>query len=480
MMGLLLKQELVDERGTAAYKPLLSKDRLLSDQWMGIYFKDSPVGFVHTAVEPYTFERGRSGYRILNDTRMNFILLRKRSRVWFDAEVFVDESYKLKTFKFSLSSGAHELGVSGEVLAGGFMEVEIDSRGRISKKRVELPQEEGVIIANIVSPFHSFGELKVGKRYNLKVFNPFSLELESLTIDVTGREKTVHNNQEVDAYVVKSDYRGLEQTSWVSPEGEIIREETGMGWVLLKENENIVSRLRQTASGEEVELAKLVSLPSNVALRKGVEYVRVMLEGIGEGFDLESRRQRVIGTEDGSRLIEIKSAPVDTDKALSLPVEGMPEFLEPSDFIQSGDEEIRELAAKIVDGEKNSLRAAIKINQWLYKNIYKVPVVSIPSAIDVLKSREGDCNEHTVLFAALARAAGIPAKVNVGLAYTDGRFYYHAWPGVYVGEWVEMDPTFGQDIADAAHIKLLEGDISRQLDIVKLLSKIKLEVIEQR
>ncbi len=54
------------------------------------------------------------------------------------------------------------------------------------------------------------------------------------------------------------------------------------------------------------------------------------------------------------------------------------------------------------------------------------------------------------------------------------------WPVVYVGEWIDMDPTFGQDIADAAHIKLLEGDINRQLDIVKVLSKIKLEVIEQR
>ena len=479
-MGLLVKQELIDEKKTAAYKPFLSKNKLLSDQWKGIYFNDSPVGFVHTSVEPYAFEKGGSGYRILNDTRMNFMLLQKRSRVWFEAEVFVDEDYKLMTFDFSLNSGMHEMGVSGKVLAGGFMEVEIDSQGKISKKRIELPQEEGVVVASIVSPFHSFGELKAGKRYSLQVFNPFSLELESLVLNVTGKEKTMHNGEEIEAYIVKSDYRGLEQTSWVSPEGEIIREETGMGWVLLKDDAGIVSRMRESSSSKDIELAELVSVPSNVELRKGVKHIRVIMDGVGEGFDLESRRQRIVERKGESKVIEINSETLDIDEALSLPVDGMHEFLEPSDFIQSRDGDIRALAARIVGSEKNSLLAAQKINQWLFKNIYKVPVVSIPSAIDVLKTREGDCNEHTVLFAALARAAGIPAKVNVGLAYTGGRFYYHAWPGVYVGKWVEMDPTFGQDIADAGHIKLLEGDISRQLDIVKLLSKIKLEVIEQR
>ena len=479
-MGLLVKQELIDEGKTAAYKPFLSKDKLLSDQWMGIYFNDSPIGFVHTLVEPYTFEKGGSGYRILNDTRMNFMLLRKRSVVRFEAEVFVDEGYRLRDFDFSLNSGAHEMGVSGKVLTGGFMEVEIDSQGKISKKKIKLPQEEGVVVANIVSPFHSFGELKVGNRYSLKVFNPFSLELESLALDVTGKEKIMHNGEEIEAYVVKSDYRGLEQTSWVSQEGEIIREETGMGWVLLKEDAGIVSRLRQSASGKDIELAELVSVPSNVELRKGVNHIKVIMDGVGEGFDLESRRQRVVERKGKSMVIEINIEPVDVEDAVPLPIDGMREFMEPSDFIQSRDDDIRALSARIVGGEKNSLLAAQKINQWLFKNIYKVPVVSIPSAIDVLKTREGDCNEHTVLFAALARAAGIPAKINVGLVYTDGRFYYHAWPVVYVGKWVEMDPTFGQDIADAGHIKLLEGDISRQLDIVKVLSKIKLEVIEQR
>lgn len=480
MMGLLIKHEMIDEGRTAAYKPFLSKDKLISDQWMGIYFSDSPVGFVHTSVEPYVFEKGGSGYRILNDTRMNFMLLRKSSRVRFEAEVFVDEGYRLRSFTSSLGSGGHEAAVSGKVLAEGFMEVEIESQGKISKKKVELPGEEGVVVANILSPFHSFGELETGNSYTLKVFNPFSLQLESLELKVTGKENILYKGEEIETYVVRSGYRGLEQTSWVTPGGDIIKEETGMGWVLMKEDDSIAGRIRGQAYDKELELAELVSIPSNVELRKGVESVKIMLAGVDDGFDLESGRQKIIGRKDGSWIIEIKSERINIEDALILPVDGMSEFLGPSDFIQSEDDEIRALARRIAGGEKNSLAAARKINKWVFDNIYKVPVVSIPSAIDVLKTREGDCNEHTVLFTALARAAGIPAKVNVGLAYNEGRFYYHAWPGVYVGRWVDMDPTFGQETADAGHIKLLEGDITRQLDIVKLLSKIELEVIEQR
>ncbi len=50
--------------------------------------------------------------------------------------------------------------------------------------------------------------------------------------------------------------------------------------------------------------------------------------------------------------------------------------------------------------------------------------LSIPSALEVLEQRAGDCNEHTVLFTALARAAGIPCRVATGLAWSTGQFYY--------------------------------------------------------
>ncbi len=77
----------------------------------------------------------------------------------------------------------------------------------------------------------------------------------------------------------------------------------------------------------------------------------------------------------------------------------------------------------------------------------------------------GDCNEHAVLFAALARAAGVPARIEAGLVYLNGRFYYHAWPNVYVGHWLEMDPTWGQHAVDATHLALVEGELAEPLEV---------------
>ena len=64
----------------------------------------------------------------------------------------------------------------------------------------------------------------------------------------------------------------------------------------------------------------------------------------------------------------------------------------------------------------------------------KKPTVSLPSAREVLRTKVGDCNEHTALYVAMARSLGLPARIAVGLAYSRGAFYYHAWPEVYIDE----------------------------------------------
>src|SRR5687767_15407920 len=60
---------------------------------------------------------------------------------------------------------------------------------------------------------------------------------------------------------------------------------------------------------------------------------------------------------------------------------------------------------------------------------------------------------YTTLFR--SRAAGVPARAAAGLAHLGGKFYYHAWPEVFVGKWIAVDPTFGQFPADAAHLRFV-------------------------
>jgi len=111
---------------------------------------------------------------------------------------------------------------------------------------------------------------------------------------------------------------------------------------------------------------------------------------------------------------------------------------------------------------------AEKLVKWVNEEIEKRPVLSVPNALETLRKRVGDCNEHAVLLAALARAAGIPAEVEAGLVYQQGRFYYHAWNVLFLGTWVTADSVMGQLPADVTHIRFVQGT-DRQIDLIGIM-----------
>ena len=79
--------------------------------------------------------------------------------------------------------------------------------------------------------------------------------------------------------------------------------------------------------------------------------------------------------------------------------------------------------------------------------------MSLPSAVQVLEMREGDCNEHATLAVALLRAAGVPARLVLS-AFLDGTRFT---PGSNTRRfrWVSHDPTWGQEEADVGHVRFL-------------------------
>src|SRR3989440_2388151 len=82
-----------------------------------------------------------------------------------------------------------------------------------------------------------------------------------------------------------------------------------------------------------------------------------------------------------------------------------------------------------------------------------------------------------ILYVAWARAAGLPARTAAGLVPVDGRFYYHAWAEVYLGDWVAVDPMLDEFPAGAAHVRFSIGGLAQQAELVRLIGRIKLEVL---
>ncbi len=152
--------------------------------------------------------------------------------------------------------------------------------------------------------------------------------------------------------------------------------------------------------------------------------------------------------------------------------------LVPTPAIESADPAIRKLAREIIGNEHDVTAAATKLSRWVFEHLRKAYGVSSDRATDVLRRREGDCTEHSLLLAALARSVGIPARTVYGLVYVmgaDGKpgLLWHEWDEIFAGQWTSVDSTFGQDVADATHLQLGRGD---QTDAVALMGQLKIEV----
>jgi transglutaminase-like putative cysteine protease len=139
--------------------------------------------------------------------------------------------------------------------------------------------------------------------------------------------------------------------------------------------------------------------------------------------------------------------------------------------------EISSLARAIASGAASDEERIARLVAWMDVNIAKEAVDAF-SAADVLRARRGECQGHSYLFAAFARALGLPTRVVNGIAYSEehGGFLYHTWNEVWIAGrgWQPVDATFGQAHADATHVKLIEGETAAELlPLVNLVGRVR-------
>lgn len=111
--------------------------------------------------------------------------------------------------------------------------------------------------------------------------------------------------------------------------------------------------------------------------------------------------------------------------------------------------ELRKLAAEIAGTETNSLRKAEKFFYWIDANIRYVGEMEyslMPSVIEkALATRSGDCGVQALLFIALCRVSGIPARWQSGWETKPLAPNMHDWAEFYIPPygWLPADPSYG-------------------------------------
>jgi len=481
MMALLLQREVLIPRATPGVSSLPVGMRPATDTWMGVYSKNAlgdedRVGYVHLTSTPG--QRGadtgmRQGMTLRLDTRM----LNDPVDLLLDGSAWVVDGRGLSEFEFRVqSSGQHILQANGN-LADGRMKLEVESAGETFP--IDFPVGQDLMLQGAFGATSmNIPSLEVGDMVLIDAFDPLTLSKGVATVECVGTEVLAYDGEEVATKVLTIELGGVKTKTWVALNEQIMQVEAPVGLVLRRIPQS--EALADIEDSDSSELLHSVAVrPSGARPMRGAQEMQIRVGGLADGvyIPLDELQQFVEGD-----VYRILAAPMPEPPVEIPDPAALEKYLAGDPFVQSGSPRIVQHARAIVGEEIDIWRKSILIYQWVYDNIAKEPLLSIPSAVDVLENRTGDCNEHTVLFAALARAEGIPTRIALGLVWSDELrgFYYHAWPEVYAGRWVPMDPTLGQPVADATHIKLLEGSVAEWPRLMPFLGQVSIDVVDVR
>ncbi|MSP38766.1 MAG: transglutaminase domain-containing protein [Deltaproteobacteria bacterium] len=437
------------------------------EEWWGVFYRGEKIGYAWQ-----TIAAKPTGYELRDGSVLNLNLLGIVQPAETHLEMAANEDWILDRFNFQLTSKEMRFSARG-ARNNNKLSLEIDSAGHHSTQEITLTQAPYLLAA--LKPYVVTQQLETGKKFFFATFDPSTLSQQVTAVVIEGREQIRIGNRLEAAIKMRQSFRGISVLSWIDGQGRTLKEESPAGMSLLRQDKAVARNLSNRAMALDIvaQTAIKVTTPiDNAAARRALE---LKLSGFDlSNFPLDGGRQRL---SENRLTIALEDLPKPGTRTLPFADARVSAYLRPTAFLQSDHPRIKALATKILNGETDAQRAAVRIKDWVYQEIAKEPTVSIPNALQVLQTRKGDCNEHTVLFNALARAAGIPAKTVVGVVYLRGAFYYHAWSEVWLGEWISLDSVFNKFPADVTHVKFLEGEIDRQIDILQLIGNLKIEVL---
>jgi transglutaminase-like putative cysteine protease len=454
-------------------------------EWRGVYYRGEKIGFTVSQTVPRD-----DGFELQEDGRLQMSLLGASSAAALHTAARVDSNFTLRSFDFSLDPGTGATVVRGRVDPidgpGGpaRLSIAITSAGSIRTETRELP--EAPVLSQNFARLLAGGRLVAGSRQQWTIFDPATLRHAPVMVAVGNRE-IVRNAGErpLPAFRVDMEYAGLRTTSWITDTGDVVREESPLGLITVREP---ADRAQSLTVPEPVQTDLLQAAAVVPAMRRRIDeprdvrLLRLELNGADlTNADLQGGGQTVRGST-----IEL----VDPQSLEPGPLEeDVDEYLKPEPLIESDAPEIHAEAEKAVAGAVDTRARAEKLTRYVNGLLDKKPTISLPSARDVLRTKVGDCNEHTALYVAMARSIGIPARIAVGLTYVrgvTGAFYYHAWPEVYIDEgddrglWLPVDPTLNEFPADATHLRLARGGLDKQAAILPLIGRLRMTILDMK
>ena len=439
--------------------------------WRGVYYRGEKIGFTVSQTVPTD-----DGFELQEDGRLQMSLLGATTAATIQTTARVDANFALRSFEFSLDPGTGPIDVRGQVdvtVGAGRSRLTLDVTTSAGTRTEARQLTEPPALSLNLSRRLANGGLVPGARHQWTLFDPATLQQRARghrrrQARARARRPTRRSRRSASRWTfsgLQHDRRGsptparssARRARWASSRCAS-RPTARRPWPC---PDGVQADLLEAAAVVPVMTAAHRRAARRSPAAPAARRRRPLERGpSGRRPDGRRRRRRAPRSARAAR----RGRPTPTRSSTS----------RPKPFIESDAPEIRAEAEIAVRGVTGARARAERLTRYVNALLDKKPTVSLPSAREVLRTKVGDCNEHTALYVAMARALGIPARIAVGLVYMHGAFYYHAWPEVYLDEgagrglWLPVDPTLNQFPADATHLRLARGGLDKQAAILPL------------
>ncbi|MBI1900239.1 MAG: transglutaminase family protein [Planctomycetia bacterium] len=488
-----------DPQPTPAVRtPAPATPSLLSESWEVVQLADVKAGYIHTQVFETSDSAGNELRRIDSEMQLSVSRFGDKSRPAVQFSSLETPAGRLVSFESTERLGGAPVTRKGKV-DGDKLEVEIVSQSGTST--TTLPWSNDHRGLNAVDDELARRPMLSGETRELRCYDAalraivlVKLEAETLEetrlLDKTQSLLRVEATLEVEGMDAAAGPMRL--TFWVDKAGVVWkRRNDSLG--MLQENFLATREAALAAPSGELDIGLTSTVKINRRLShdaRSVKYVVELKDSNPAKFFASGPSQQVFPLSQKSAEIVVRAVRPQAGLSVSgsARAEPAPEDQQPGEYIQSDDARIVRMAHAVAQGEKDPWRVALSLEGHVHRSMRERNFsIALASAADVARSLEGDCTEHAVLLAALARARGIPARIVLGLVYSPGAggFAFHMWNEVWIdGLWAPVDATLGRGGVGAAHLKLTTTSLSGPaamvgfLSVAKVMGQLKIEVVE--
>lgn len=501
-LGELAQVEAGPQPAPAPVAPPVAPDKLEQETWDIVFFQGAKVGYGMMSVS-----RIREGEReLLRIDGLQHLSLKRFGQA-NEQEIKLTSIETLTgevvRFEAQTAVGPSPISVRGEV-RGGELVIDSTTEGRTTNRKMPWKKGVGGFFALELSLLRK--PLQPGEKRKIEMLAPPLLnQVELATLDLTARElgptKLLGGTFQllkVDSVATLPGNVKLDSVMWVDRQGNSLKS------VVPAVRQETFRTTKDIALGESTDNHVDLGFDTMVRVEgrsiprphdtKRVKYRVTLNDGDPASIFSSGSTQTVVSA--GPNEVEVTVLALASDATVGVKstpnganqIEPTDDDRKPNGLIQSDDPVIVAMAKQAAGNNTDPWRTAQALERYVHDNIKaKNFSQAFATAAEVAKSLEGDCTEHAVLLAALARARGIPARVVIGLIFVPsaGGFGYHMWTEVFVdGHWVPLDATLGRGGIGAAHLKLTHSSLAEAsayscfLPVATVLGRLKIEVLE--